>query len=386
MDKPAVAEINKQFFALSETFIHFYIARLQKFTPVCFAWREQINPMLFPFPAEDYYSIKERLPAIAWYMRGGVKRSLNRFVDRRLFLKKFVERKIELIHSHFGPLGWWALDLKKILGIPLITSFYGYDLGDLIEDMRDWESRRNELFINGDMFLVEGNFMRDRLIAKGCPSEKIQVQRIAIPIRQIHFRTREYSTNRSTKLLFAGRFVEKKGIRDTLKSFHTLISSGKNIELVLIGDGPLIPWTKKFIIDKGLERRVHLKGNLPYHKYMEEMNQADLFIHPSCIAPNGDTEGGAPTTILEAQACGLPVVSTTHADIPNVVLPGISAILVREKNSEELSAAISNLLDHPEKWAEMGKRGREFVESQHDIESEVKELETKYDQMLRKES
>lgn len=385
MDKPAVAEINKQFFALSETFIHFYISNIKNFKPVCFAWRKQINPALFPFPKEDYYSIKEQLPFIAWYLRGGVKRIFNKFVDRKFFLNTFIERKIKLIHSHFGPVGWWALDLKRSLGIPMITSFYGYDLGDKIEDLRNWKTRRNELFLYGDMFLVEGNFMRDRLNAIGCPSEKIQVQRIAIPIKQIHFKTREYPRNGNVKLLFAGRFVEKKGVQDTLKAFHALISNGRDVDLILIGDGPLMSWIKKYIRENGLELKVHLMGNLPYHQYMEEMNRADLFIHPSCTALNGDTEGGAPTTILEAQACGLPVVSTTHADIPNVVLPGTSAILVREKNIEELTEAIDNLINHPEKWAEMGIRGREFVESQHDIEIEANGLESKYEQVLNKE-
>ena len=111
---------------------------------------------------------------------------------------------------------------------------------------------------------------------------------------------------------------------------------------------------------------------------IEEMDAADIFIHPSVTAANGDSEGGAPTTILEAQVCGLPVVSTTHADIPSIVVPGESAMLAPERDVVTLGNYLCTLLSEPERWAEMGMLGRSFVERYHNVATEIGPLEERY--------
>ena len=99
-------------------------------------------------------------------------------------------------------------------------------------------------------------------------------------------------------------------------------------------------------------------------------------------AANGDTEGGAPTTILEAQACCVPIVSTRHADIPNVVADE-SAVLAHERDVEGLASALASVLDHPGHWDQMGLAGRAFVEKYHDVSNEVKLLEDKYFSLIK---
>jgi colanic acid/amylovoran biosynthesis glycosyltransferase len=83
------------------------------------------------------------------------------------------------------------------------------------------------------------------------------------------------------------------------------------------------------------------------------MREANILLQPSVTAANGDTEGGL-YTLLEAQVLGMPVISTYHADISNVVLPGKSALLVPERNSEALASALAYLTDHPSVREEMG--------------------------------
>ena len=112
------------------------------------------------------------------------------------------------------------------------------------------------------------------------------------------------------------------------------------------------------------------------------MNKADIFVHPSVVSSTGNSEGGAPTTILEAQATGMPVVSTYHADIPNVVVPEKSALLSKEKDYNEVANNIKYLLENQETWAQMGNTGREFVETYHNIYNEVDRLEEIYSQLL----
>jgi colanic acid/amylovoran biosynthesis glycosyltransferase len=127
---------------------------------------------------------------------------------------------------------------------------------------------------------------------------------------------------------------------------------------------------------------ITMLGNLAYPDYLKEMENADIFLQPSIKAANGDSEGGAPTTLLEAQAQGLPVISTNHADIPYVVVPDKSALLSSEKDWESMAQNIIYLIEHQEKWKEMGLIGREHIETFHDIDKEIEQLEEKYDNIL----
>ena len=82
-------------------------------------------------------------------------------------------------------------------------------------------------------------------------------------------------------------------------------------------------------------------------------------------AQNGDTEGGAPVAILEVQATGLPVISSYHADIPEVVVDGKSALLAPERDVETLAKHLWYLVEHPDVWGAMGRAGREHVEQEY---------------------
>jgi colanic acid/amylovoran biosynthesis glycosyltransferase len=108
------------------------------------------------------------------------------------------------------------------------------------------------------------------------------------------------------------------------------------------------------------------------------MRHADIFLHPSVVDADGRSEGGAPTSILEAQALGMPVVSTLHCDIPYVTRPGESALLVPERDSGALADALRTLLDDPGGWGEMGRAGRAHIEAHHDIVREAPRLEERY--------
>lgn len=131
-----------------------------------------------------------------------------------------------------------------------------------------------------------------------------------------------------------------------------------------------------------MEERVLLLGALPYHAYGEEADKAHILLAPSVTAANGDSEGGAPTVLLEMQARGLPILSTRHADIPEVVVDNVSGYLVPERDIEALSAKLVHLLAHPEQWDGIGEAGRAHVERQHDIVRLARELEGKYDALI----
>lgn len=376
---PIVAHIHNLFFAKSETFIYNYISNLKRVHPICLAG-EFVNLDQFPFPKEDIYYININIKkyTIRWFLNKRL--GFGRDLKAEKIIKK---RKVQLIHAHFGSNGVYSLKLKKRFRIPLVTTFYGYDISKLAKT-KEWITRYKDLFQKGDLFLVEGEYMKAKLIELGCPKEKIQVQRIAIPVNKIPFLVKNpKKSNERVILIFSGRFVEKKGLIYALQAIEKVREKFKNFEFRIIGDGPLKREIEEFIKDHSMENYVKLLGFLTYEDYLKEMEKADIFVHPSVTASDGDSEGGAPTTILEAQAMGMPVVSTNHADIPNVTLPGTSALLSDERDCEMLIQNISFLLQNQDIWEKMGRAGRNFVEAHHDIKKEIVALEDKYDFILK---
>jgi colanic acid/amylovoran biosynthesis glycosyltransferase len=378
MNKPIVLQLRRKIFLGPETFIYNYISHLEKFHPLCFGL-QYTNLDRFPLDSAKIF-------------RPGPEHS---FVDRSLYqgilkltgfnylpIRLLDKVPIRLMHAHFGPQGVAALRLKNRYRVPLCTTFYGYDVSQLARSSA-WRQRYARLFKEGDLFLVEGQHMKNSLLNLGCPETKIAIQRIAIPLEKIAFKSRRpKGKNEKVKLIFAGRFYEKKGLLDALKAVDIVRQKNKNFQFDIIGSGPLGGRIAKFIADHGMGEDVHLHGFLPYSEYLRLLNEADIFIHPSITAKNGDSEGGAPTAILEAQAMGLPVISTTHADIPNIVVAGKSALLSPEGDYPGIAANIGTLLEDQSRWLEIGKAGREFVEKWHDIKREVVSLEKKYSRLL----
>ncbi len=376
--RPIIAHINRSFFAGSETFIYHYISNLKQFHPICLG-EDFVNLDQFSFPEEDLCSI-----SIKWHLL----RRLHHKITRRNFksstiVDKIAQKKnVKLLHAHFGKNGVYALRAKMRLEIPLITSFYGIYLSKLVKSGVGI-AEYTILFREGDLFLVEGPYMKSKLENLGCPARKIQIQRIAVELDRIPFTPRKpMKSGEKAILIFSGRFVEKKGLIYALKAIKDVRKVKKNIEFLIIGDGPLKSEIKHFINTNEMREYVRMLGFLHYENYLKEMQKADIFIQPSITASNGDSEGGAPTTILEAQAMGMPVISSYHADIPNIVIPGKSALLANEKDWKMLSNHIVFLLENQEAWEQMGQTGRRFVETYHDVKKEITALEEKYDLLL----
>jgi len=121
------------------------------------------------------------------------------------------------------------------------------------------------------------------------------------------------------------------------------------------------------ITELNVTNKVHLLGWRQRDEVIETLNQSHIFLAPSVTACNGDQEG-IPVAIMEAMAMGMPVVSTLHSGIPELVENGISGILVPERDVDRLSEALADLINHPESWTAMGKAGRENISLNFHIE------------------
>ena len=377
-----VAHFNNVFLRKSQTFIYNYISNHKAFYPYCLSW-EFINGDVFKLSNDKCVSLQLKRYSFKWFAFGLIKKIL----DRDLYFEKIIRRnKIKVIHAHFGYNGIYALKIKRNTNIPLITTFYGADVSDR-EYLEEVGNDYQNLFENGDLFLVEGLSMKEKLIKLGCSEKKISIQRIAIPIKNIDLELKKKDSikkREKTIFLFAGRFVEKKGLISALKAFKLIEKKKELFEFHIIGDGPLKDTIEKFIDENKMNDYVKLLGFLDYGEYLKQLSNADVFIHPSVTAGNGDSEGGAPTTILEAQALKKPIISTYHADIPNIVLENKSALLSKERDINSLVENILKMMNNQDIRKEFGLEGRLFVEKYHDVEKEIIELENKYGLVIKK--
>lgn len=380
--KATVGHLKIHYLELTETFIYAYLVNARRFDPLVLTDVAR-NLSLFPIPC-SYLITQGEIEGLRRSMgarSGPFLRIFLGTLDYPNCFERFIrEHGIGLLHAHFGGAGCRAVRLKRRVGVPLVTTFYGVDASRLLNAPEQREALRR-LFREGDLFLALGKDMVGRLRAAGCPEEKLRIQRLGVDVEQIAFRPRRWPDGRRVVLLYCGRLVEKKGILYALEAFARLADRWKNLEFRVVGGGPLRPALERAVRRMNLQDRVALRGAVPHAEALKEMQNAHLFLLPSLTAPDGDMEG-TPTVLLEAQASGLPVVSTFHADIPEVVLDGETGFLVPERDSRALTDRLSHLLKNPDRWPEIGLAGRRHIERRYNIHREVEALEKIYADLL----
>jgi colanic acid/amylovoran biosynthesis glycosyltransferase len=333
-------------------------------------------------PSYPTFSINNKLSKLffANLRRAGVRLIPSVFKDA---LNKYSP---SVLHSHFGDWGWYDIPMAKKFSLKQIVSFYGYDLSLLPTTRPKWKRRYLDLFDNAQYFLCEGPHMAHTLINLGCPQEKVIVYRLGIDLDQIPFKPRYLMENGDIRILIAGRFLEKKGIPYALDAVGQLKHHYPQLRVTLIGDsiGTQRDEREKskifeIIHRHSMESYVSLRGFQPLDILISEMHKHHIFLSPSVSAFDGDSEGGAPVTIIQALASGLPVISTTHCDIPGVVTHAVSGLLASERDVDGLMTYIKWLIDNYQQWPNMGKAGRAHVEKHFNARIQGQQLRKIYD-------
>jgi colanic acid/amylovoran biosynthesis glycosyltransferase len=115
---------------------------------------------------------------------------------------------------------------------------------------------------------------------------------------------------------------------------------------------------------------------------IEKLLDCDIFLHPSVTASDGDNEGGAPISVMEASAMGLPVVSTLHADIPEVIVHNKTGLLSEEKHSPEICSDLLELINSEEKRINFGIEGRKHIKENFNLANQVQKLSNIYHSLI----
>jgi len=363
-----VAHCIDSFGILTQNWVYNQVLDLDKKVPIKFY--AFTNENRDSFPLNNLQSLHDSL--------GNIPLLFNRIWNRlfhwypQLLLWLWKDRP-NLIHAHFGPDGCKFLPYAKLSGIPLITSFYGYDAYILPQKEMSWRKKYWKLFKQGRLFLAEGPAMREKLIEIGCPPEKIVIHHIGIELDKYDFHIRK--PNSQVRLLVCGRFVEKKGIPYAVEALKRVISKTKaDVRLTIVGDssrrGAMTVEKKKILCaieEHGIRDAVTLKGFVSHSDLLRIIYDHHILLAPSIHASDGNAEGGFPVILTEAQASGMPVVAFNHCDIPEIIQDGVSGFLAPEHNVNAFAEKLIYLIDNPEIWPKMGLAGRAYVEANYDI-------------------
>jgi colanic acid/amylovoran biosynthesis glycosyltransferase len=275
-------------------------------------------------------------------------------------------KNYDIIHCHFGPNGIKGILLKK-LGLiqgKLITSFHGYDITYYLE--KSGKNPYEDLFEIGDLFLPISEHWKNKLIELGCNENKIIVHRMGVDCRKFSFTPRYPSDDGQVQIVTIARLVEKKGVEYGIRAIAKLAKTNHKIEYNIIGDGPLMGYLQERIKQLGVENTVKLLGWKQQDEVVEILNNSHILLAPSVTSKDGDQEG-IPVVLMEAMAMGLPVVSTLHSGIPELVKDGVTGFLAPERDVDALAERLNYLIEHSEDWLKMGEAGCRYVEEHYNI-------------------
>jgi colanic acid/amylovoran biosynthesis glycosyltransferase len=276
------------------------------------------------------------------------------------------QRPFDIIHCHFGIVGRVAAYLREIGAVEgkLVTVFHGVDMSTCLD--RDPDLYRH-LFEHGDLFQPVSEHWRRKLIAHGCDPRRIVVHRMGIDVARFPLTVRRPGAERM-RILTIGRLVEKKGIEFGLRAVAQLVGQGLPLRYEIVGDGPLRTSLEELACDLGIAGNVVFRGSLVQKEVRRAMQASDILLAPSVTDAEGDQEG-IPVTIMEAMATGMPVVSSLHSGIPELVEDRVSGLLAAERDVEGLANAIASLCVSPERCQEMGVAARAKVVAEYNIDT-----------------
>jgi glycosyltransferase involved in cell wall biosynthesis len=294
----------------------------------------------------------------------------------------------QLLHAHFGMDAVEAAPIARNLGVPMVVTLHGFDVNIWKEW---WTSGKGGLFmrryphhlmrLGSDprvFFIAVSDAIRQRAISYGLPESKIAVRYIGVDATG--FRPGPVPVARRVKrVLFVGRLVEKKGCEYLLRAMPAIRSQVPDAELTIVGDGPLRPALEALGRELGVN--AIFKGVLSPAEVKNELDAARVFCLPSITAANGDAEGLA-IVLLEAQAKGVPVVTSARGGRSEGIVHGETGFAFAERDTRELANALAKILSDDGLAESMAAAGPLLISQRFDINRCTEHLESYYDEVV----
>ena len=291
----------------------------------------------------------------------------------------------DLVHAHFGSMGKDVVMLQGLgllKGVPLITSFHGYDINP--KDVDEHRKEYKELFKVARLVTANSNFTLTLLKEANCPVDKLVKLPVSVDTSVFKRNTSGERISNIINVFFCGRLVEFKAPELIPEIANILINNrgNKNVRFHIIGKGPL-----KKLVEEGISK-YHLNDYMVLHgaktqdKIIDMMSDMDIFLYPGIndkITGRVENQG---LVLQEAQSMELPVVTSNVGGIPEGVIDGKTAFVLKEGDIEGFADKIELLILDQKRRQQMGQQARDFVVNNFDFEILGRRLEQYYDSIL----
>jgi colanic acid/amylovoran biosynthesis glycosyltransferase len=292
---------------------------------------------------------------------------------------------IKLLHAHFGPDATYALPLAERLGVPLITTFHGWDItlprsSYLTRaSLTTWRyvARSAALRRHGTTFIAVSDYIRDCLLAQGYPADRVVRLYVGVDIERFQPMAKRGAVR---FVLSVARHTEQKGVATLIRGFARVAATWPDVDLIQVGTGPLTADLKRIAKEHGVAHRVQFVGALSHDAVRALMVRATVVALTSQTPANGQQEALG-LVLNEAGACGVPVVATQHGGMPEAVVHGETGLLVPEGDELAVGEALATILGDDSLAARMGARGRTLVSDVFNVRTQTAALEDLYDRV-----
>jgi colanic acid/amylovoran biosynthesis glycosyltransferase len=313
-----------------------------------------------------FHQLKSLLPHYLYFRLR--QREHLKYTKEALIIRYIKAHNIDVVFAEYGTSGSFITPICKALDIPLIVHFHGFDASryDILERYKEGYDL---MFKVAKQVIVVSKAMAKALKQLGCPEDKLVLNTYG-PHPVYTEATVDYQSN---YVISVGRHTYKKAPYLTILAFQKVLEQHPHLKLKMIGVGELLDVSKNLVKSLGLELNIILLGGLERQEIIKHLETAFLFVQHSIVAYNGDSEG-TPVGIIEAMAAGLPVVSTRHAGIPDVVVENETGFLVHEGDVDAMSKAIIKLVENRKLVSELGTNGKVFIEKNFTLEKHIDTL------------
>ncbi|MBI3034346.1 glycosyltransferase [Candidatus Woesearchaeota archaeon] len=299
--------------------------------------------------------------------------------------RKIREFKPDVIHVHSpSPIGWAALVCSKLYGIPVVGTYHGF-LQDFLEHAAlprritksefakkvAWSYTRN-YFNRCDLIIAPSAAAKAEFVRNGFMRYKIRVVSNGIDLRNFHPRK---ARRKGNVILHVGRLSYEKRIEVVIRAFSIVAKKDKKAVLVIIGSGPQEGWLRR-MAGSLLGSRIKFLGFVEHKRLADYYSSCDVFVTASTI----ETEG---LVILEAMACGLPVVGVNVRAVPEIVRNGVNGFIAEAGNAPQIAGYLERLLKNPGERKRLGRNSLGIARG-FSLNKTAKLLEKAYTEMTSK--
>lgn len=290
--------------------------------------------------------------------------NLNLFFSTLRFLNW--NWKPDVTVTHFGCLGLYPACWKqmKALDVPFVTFFHAHEISPYTH--KEVNKMYHIYFKQNDLLLPISRFWKKKLEASGAEPSRVLVHRMGVDLKRFEY-VKAKGVSGEMKIVSVGRLTGQKGYEYALKGVAEFCKNTSiRVEYTIIGTGVLENELKQLAGQLGIADIVRFLGPQAQTVVKSKLRESDLFLLPSVCDEYGMMEG-IPVAIMESMAMGIPVISTYHSGIPELIEDGVSGLLCKEKKPEDITRHLFRLASDPKLSETISYHARKKIEEEYDI-------------------